>query len=128
MKFLCSARCNKEDQKRRQTGKKRPEHSAYMKQLAKSGTNTAFSSTLIKPRQLFNKAVNTDDFKRKCLLNAGVRFTESDLDMVYSIYQNDKVNNVKVFRKKIVNAIKKYPEHQLISFLRIAAKWSDVFR
>jgi hypothetical protein len=95
-----------------------------MKELAKSN-NSKFTDNLIKKGQVFNKNVNSPEFQRKCLENAGIEFTDDNLIEVYNKYQSAKFNNVKVYRKKIDNAIKRYPEHELINILKETLEWSD---
>lgn len=51
-------------------GKKRPEHSAKMKELAKTGSDE-FKASLMQPGKKHNKEVNTIAFKRKVLKRRG---------------------------------------------------------
>lgn len=117
----CSSSCSHEGAR----GKKRPKHSEHMKKLAKSGESPKFSATLMQKGKLFNKNVNTDEFKKKVLNNKNIHFEDETLHAVYNKYQNEKRNNVNAYRKKIITALAKYPGNTFTSFLLDASKWSD---
>lgn len=92
-------------------GKKRPEHSVYMKKLAMSGENESFSETLMKPGQLHNKEVNTIAFKRKKLANKGYDVSllkDEDIISLEKKYEHDKQFTNESLARKISKFISKH--------------------
>lgn len=86
-------------------GIKRPKHSAYMKELAANGMNEAYNRTLMKKGKLFNKEVNTINYKRKILANKGYdvkEATEDDILQLFFAYSSKNMKSTKFRIKKIL--------------------------
>lgn len=125
LRSFCSKECRGDAQRMRQSGKKRPEHSKFIKGLIASGENEAFNRTIMKKGELFNKEVNSIAFKKKRLEKNGIEYDDENLEQLYNKFQNGNINGIKSWRSKIKNAIQKYPDHQLIPFLIVANNWND---
>lgn len=95
-------------------GKLRPEHSAYMKNLAASGKNDKFSSTLMKRGELKNPKVNSIEFIKTKLMNKGIDikgFSESDIRFRNSKYESEKQFSSEYISKAIIKFINKHNLH-----------------
>ena len=100
-------------------GKKRPEHSSFMKALAASGCNPDFSKTLMKKEELFNPEVNSISFKRKKLHNKGYKvegLTDDDIISLEKQYEHDKQFTNESIAKKIVKFINKHNAADLFEY------------
>ena len=85
-------------------GKKRPEHSAHMKELAKNGSDE-FKATLMRKGELFNKNVNSIDFLRKKLNSHGYiidGLTDQEIKELNSEYESKKTKSRKTRTKTLV--------------------------
>lgn len=92
-------------------GKKRPDHSKRMKELAATGESASFSKTLIKKGELFNPKVNTVDFKRKKLSNKGYNVDDLSDDDIISLekeYESNKQFTNEFLAKKISKFVSKH--------------------
>ena len=92
-------------------GKKRPEHSKKMKELAASGVNERYNNTLMKKGQLKNKNVNTIDFLTKKLTTHGyntLNKSDEEIIVMNSHYESTKQHSSKNISKKIISFIKKH--------------------
>lgn len=89
-------------------GRKRPEHSATMKQLAINGSNE-YINTLMKKGEKFNKQVNTASFFRKKLATQGHNIddsmTDNDILILNSTSESQKT---KTLSHKIKTTISRY--------------------
>jgi len=96
-------------------GKKRPEHSQYMKKLAKSN-NTRYTATLMKKGQLFNKEVNSVSFKRKFLSNKKIEtehLNDNEVLKVFADYKSKLVKSREYRTKEIISFFKKNTKQEL---------------
>ncbi len=89
-----------------QYGRKRPEHSKFMSELAKSGKNKKYAAALIKPGELRNKMVNSLDFKNKVLLKNGI--IAGDVEKEYSVLLATRNRNSANRRKQLLSRYEKW--------------------
>lgn len=87
-------------------GRKRPEHSTFIKKLIADGTNEKFMSTIMKKGERFNKEVNTPEFKRKVLERMGIVVT--DVEVQFSKMMSNRNKDVNQRRKQIINRYTKW--------------------
>lgn len=73
-------------------GIKRPEHSEYMKKIAKETTRL---TGIMKKGELHNKNVNTDAFKKKVLDNKKIPYAEETFMKVYQEYLIQRNKNTR---------------------------------
>ena len=66
-------------------GKKRPEHSKKMKELAVNGSSK-YKNTLMKKGERFNKEVNSTSFKRKRLIKHGYDVADKTDEQIAELY------------------------------------------
>jgi len=88
--------------------KKRPAHSKFMKNLALSKTNEKYTSTLMKKGELFNKKVNSDEFKIKILMKNRSYNPNEDIKTQYSRYLSNRMNLKSTRIKMILDFNKKH--------------------
>lgn len=103
-------------------GIKRPEHSKTMKLLAAEGNNEKYNATLMKKGELFNKEVNSKEFKKKVLIKKGIDFNENNLEtqfgkiisdrsksreyrenIIFKFYQKNKIEDISLDQIKKLN-------------------------
>lgn len=104
-------------------GKKRPEHSLLMKELAISGPEK-FRDNLMKKGVLFNKEVNTTNFKRKKLENIGIdcsSLTDNQIIMMNGEYESNKLKSRSNRTKVILTWIEKW-ENDFLSLIEMVTK------
>ena len=92
------------------TGIARPEHSEKMKSLAVNGS-PEYKATLMKPGELFNKEVNSIEFKRKVLANSGIEassLTEEEVLYEHGRFLSDMVKSREVREKALVSRIENW--------------------
>ena len=102
-KFLSLYRCCGRRECEPNYGKKRPKHSAIMKEKAKE-KDTAFSKTLMKKNQFFNKEVNTESFYEKQMINAGFAYDKDNIMEGYGKFRS-AINKSESYRKKRIKTI-----------------------
>lgn len=76
-------------------GIKRPEHSIKMKSLVENGSD-AYKDSLMKVGEIFNKDVNTIEFKRKKLIGIGYNvegLSDSEINLLNSKHESDKLKS-----------------------------------
>jgi hypothetical protein len=100
-------------------GVKRPDHSLYMKALAKDETSN-FAKNLIRAGELFNKNVNSIQFLRKKLQNKGYNVSDISDDSVIAMnssYEKDKNLSRSCLEATIKTYIEKYKWDSLVEFV-----------
>lgn len=86
-------------------GKVRPDHSIKMKYLAKNGSDV-YKNTLAKKGELYNKEVNSVNFKRKLLINKKYdcsKLQDNEVIELFNLFQSTRAKGADRRRKEILN-------------------------
>ncbi len=101
-------------------GRKRPEHSRLMKDMAVNGSDE-FKLNLMKKGEIFNKKVNTIEFKRKKLENKGIDCSLMNVEQIEtanSEYESNKIKSRGQRSKVILSWVGKW-EDEFLSLIKI---------
>lgn len=93
-------------------GKLRPDHSLKMKYLAKNGSEL-YKNTLIKYGELYNKEVNSVNFKRKLLTNKNYNCSnlqDGEVINLFRIFQSNRAKSVDRRKREILNRFNNWEE------------------
>lgn len=88
-------------------GKKRPEHSEMMKELAKD-PHSSVGKTVFQKGVLSNKEVNSLEFKRKVLNKLGIFPEEENIEVEYSEYMSTRSKDREIRTKTMVTKLKSF--------------------